>query len=384
MFRKYLIMKKQTNPFPTTGYMGPEYFCDREAELSMLTKNIMGGNSTTLISLRRMGKTALIRHLFHHLDTDIQTIYLDILPTESLNDLLNQFTASVGVALPENSSLGKKAWKFIRSLRPSITYDALQGTPIISINSTPDQSKQSINELFTLLENSAKPTVIAIDEFQQILSYPEKQADAWLRSIIQKLNNVTFIFSGSQQHLMKEIFASPSRPFFRSTQFLKIGKIPTEIYRDFIIQKFHEEGKVVLQEVAEEILQWTDVHTYYVQLLCNRTFQSSSRQVDSNIWKEEANRILKEQEFVFFGYREMLTRPQWNLLKALAREGVVYQPSSAEFITVNKLGNPSTVMRSLKSLQKMEMVHRETNQDGISFYGIYDLLFRRWIEKRSN
>ncbi len=375
-------MRKPNTPFPTTGYAGPEYFCDREAELSTLIKNIKGGNSTTVIALRRIGKTSLIRHLFHHLGSDINTVYLDILPTESLSDLLNQFTASVAAALPENNALGKKIWNFIRSLRPTISYDALQGTPIISISSTPDQSKQSIHDLLTILENQSLPTVIAIDEFQQILNYPEKQTEAWLRSIIQRLNNVYFIFSGSQQHLMQEIFTSPARPFFRSSQFLKIEKIPQEIYSKFIAQKFNEHHKTVSTELVDEMLHWADYHTYYVQLLCNRTFLSSAKKIDSGVWKEEANKILKEQEFVFFGYREMLTKPQWNLLKAMAKDGKVFQPSSADFISRHMLGNGATVMRSLKSLQKMEMVHRETNQDGETFYGIYDVLFRRWIDKR--
>ncbi len=132
------------------------------------------------------------------------------------------------------------------------------------------------------------------------------------------------------------------------------------------------------------MLHWADYHTYYVQLLCNRTFLSSAKKIDSGVWKEEANKILKEQEFVFFGYREMLTKPQWNLLKAMAKDGKVFQPSSADFISRHMLGNGATVMRSLKSLQKMEMVHRETNQDGETFYGIYDVLFRRWIDKRSS
>jgi hypothetical protein len=180
---------------------------------------------------------------------------------------------------------------------------------------------------------------------------------------------------------MQELFTNPARPFFRSTQFLKIGKIQEEIYRDFIIRKFGDYRKTLSIKVAEEMLQWTDHHTYYVQLLCNRTFLSSGKLISSGTWKEEANRILKEQEFAFFGYREMLTRPQWSLLKALAGEGQVYQPTSVEFISRHTLGNTSTVMRSLKSLQKMEIVHRETDQYGKSYYGISDLLFRRWIDK---
>ena len=87
-------MKKPKTPFPTTGYFGPDYFCDREEELSLLKRNIKGGDSTTLVAMRRLGKTALIRHLFHKTGKHNHAVYVDILPTESLNDLLNHFISS--------------------------------------------------------------------------------------------------------------------------------------------------------------------------------------------------------------------------------------------------------------------------------------------------
>jgi len=372
-------MKKPGTPFPTTAYFGPTYFCDRENELASLKRNLKGGNSTTLVALRRMGKTALIKHFFHYLEKAYSTIYLDILPTESLGDLLNQFTSAIAEAIPENSPPGKKIWNFIRSLRPTVTYDALQGTPVFSIDATQDQSRQSIQDLLNILEKQSRPTVIAIDEFQQILNYPEEKTDAWLRTVIQKLTNVSFIFAGSQQHLMQELFANPQRPFFRSTLFLKIEKLPHDAYRDFIIQKFAEHKKLITKKLVDEMLSWADHHTYYVQLLCNRVFIASGKKVDSACWKGEANRILKEQEFVFFSYREMLTGPQWGLLKALAKDGIVFHPTSSDFISRHSLGNPATVLRSLKSLQKMELVFRETDAEGQGYYGIYDVLFRRWI-----
>lgn len=37
-----MIMIK--NPFPVTGYLGPEYFCDRETELDRLTNAVVGSN----------------------------------------------------------------------------------------------------------------------------------------------------------------------------------------------------------------------------------------------------------------------------------------------------------------------------------------------------
>ncbi len=372
-------MKPPATPFPATGYFGPEYFCDRKEELEQLIRNIRGGNSTTLIALRRLGKTALIRHLFYHLRSKYITIYLDILPTESISDMLNHLSTAIATRYSENSTVGKKVWHMIRSLRPIISYDGLSGAPLISIKSTPDESRKTIAELFSFLEEQPKPVVIAIDEFQQILEYPEKQTDAWLRSIVQQLKNVCFIFSGSQQHLMTDLFANPERPFFRSTQFIKIGKLREDTYRDFILKKFRKHSKSVSGETVAEMLEWTDLHTYYVQLLCNRVFLSTGNQVTTESWKEEAAKLLKEQEFVFFGYRDMLTKPQWDLLKAIARDGRVYQPTSSDFTARHSLGNPATVLRSLNSLLRMELIYRENDADGNSYYGIYDILFGQWI-----
>ncbi|MFO7852024.1 MAG: AAA family ATPase [Bacteroidota bacterium] len=374
-------MKKPQSPFPVTAYYGPEYFCDRDNEMDRLMSNIQGGNSTSLVALRRLGKTALIKHLFHHLGSAYIRIYMDILPTESLNDMLNSLTTAISSTYPENSSLGKKAWNLIKTLRPVITFDALSGLPQVSIKATPDESRTTISELLAFLEKQSKPVVIAIDEFQQILDYPEKQTDAWLRSLMQNLNNVSFIFSGSQQHLMADMFTNPGRPFFRSTQFLKMGKLNGKSYRDFILKKFRDHGRTVSEEIVEDILEWADFYTYYVQLLCNRIYLSAGKKITSEKWKDEADKILKEQEFVFYGYRDMLTQPQWELLKAVAAEGKVYQPTSYEFISGHRLGNPATVLRSLKSLQGKELIYREIDESGDSYYSIYDILFARWVAR---
>jgi hypothetical protein len=64
-----------------------------------------------------------------------------------------------------------------------------------------------------------------IDEFQQVAEYQEEGAEALLRSYIQFLPNTGFIFSGSRQHLMAEMFLSAKRPFYQSTQIMSISAI---------------------------------------------------------------------------------------------------------------------------------------------------------------
>lgn len=43
------------NPFVTSGYIAPEYFCDRERETEELLRWLVNENNVAIISTRRMG-----------------------------------------------------------------------------------------------------------------------------------------------------------------------------------------------------------------------------------------------------------------------------------------------------------------------------------------
>lgn len=375
-------MKTPSTPFPVTGYYGPVYFCNREEEAKILLNNIKGGQSTILTAPRRIGKTALIQHVLAKLPKGNRGIYLDILPTENMNDFLNEFATAVIRNVSDKKGFGRKFWDFIKSLRPSVSFDTLTGSPQVSFTVKDQEVFNQIAEIFTFLEKENEKIVIAIDEFQQILSYPEKKTDAWLRTIIQKMKNVVFIFSGSQQHLMNELFTIPSRPFYNSAAMLKIKKIEHKKYSAFINRKFSENKRVINVNIIDQLMNWADGHTYYVQLLCNRIFLTGTVEIIESIWKEEAHRLLIEQEPVFFNYRGMLTFPQWSLLKGIANEGELFEPTGNDFIVRHKLGSPSTVLRSLQALLRMELIYYEYSSEGKRYYKINDLLFRRWVENR--
>lgn len=371
---------KIDNPFPTTTYQGKEYFCDREKETSSIIKNLANGNSITLISQRRIGKTGLIAHVLEQLPKNFQGIYIDILETENLNHFLNHLAGSIIRAVPEKSGFGKIIWDFVKSLRPVISFDSLDGTPQVSFDMKQKETESNINNVFQLLDKQPLKTIIAIDEFQQIVNYPEPGTDAWLRSRIQQLKNVNFIFSGSRQHLMTELFSSPTRPFFRSTQTMKLEKINFEIYGDFIEEMFGKYKKEISRSIVNAILEWTNCHTYYVQVICNRVFSNTHKKVTEELWKQQAYEILKEQEIIFFSFRNMLTKPQWKLFKAIASEGTVYHPTSKEFLVKHHLGTSATVLRSLRTLMNYELVYGEPDTSGNQFYSVYDVFFQRWAE----
>ncbi len=376
------MAKEKVTPFPISGYRGPELFCNRVEEISTLANAVKSGRNITLFSIRRMGKTALIQHFFQLLgkEKDRLTLYVDIMPTSNLKGFINQLATSIVQTFPENTSFGKKVWQWIKGLRPQISFDPYSGVPQLSFEMAQVEEQQAtIKNLFHFIDQSGKKTLIAIDEFQQVTRYPEAETEAWLRSEIQQLKNVNFIFSGSQKHLLLEMFNSTKRPFYSSTQMLPIGGIVKEHYAPFIAKQFKAGKKSIKEDAIDFILEWCRFHTFYVQTLCNRVYAGEEKDVSIGSVQLVIKKILAENEAVYFTFRELLTGPQWSLLGAIAKEGKVYTPTASAFIQKNLLGTPATVKRSLDSLLDKEMIFRESNASG-SYYQVYDLFLSRWLE----
>lgn len=374
---------KQTNPFPVVGYYGPDLFCDREKEISKLSRNLKSGINTTLISVRRMGKTALIHRVFDEILREEEAIclYVDLYPTGNIRDMARQLATAVMKRLPGKKSAGKKFLDFVRSLRPVITYDPLTGAPEIRFEySSVSDYELTVAALLNFLEQQKLPVYMAFDEFQVVATYEESNTEAVLRTLIQSLKNVHFIFSGSNRHMMTEIFSNTKRPFFASTRIVTVAAIEADIYSAFITEKFAAGGRTVEPEAVSFILEWTRRHTYYTQSVCNALYGSGARSIDLTRVKSICSEILEEQEKTFLQYRNLLTANQWQVLTAVAKEGKVYNPQAWDFISRYSLVSPASSKRALDSLLEKEMLYSDTDKGG-SFYAVYDQFLSRWLER---
>ena len=285
------------NPFLLTGYHSPPYFCDRVEESRILISNAVNGGNTTLISLRRMGKTGLLHHCLLQLQQKKKGtgIYLDIFDTENFAGFINKLATAVMRSVPEKHPLWKKIWSFIRQLRPVISYDELSGQPEVTLDFIqPAKYESSLQSILSFLESQGRLFVIAIDEFQQITRYPEKNTEAVLRTHLQQLKNVRFIFSGSSPHLLTEMFHSSKRPFFSSTQTLSIKEIEASAYEKFIGGHFRAGRRKISRDGLGEILRFSKGHTYYTQALCNKLYTDGTSKIEKEDVQAAASRLLKE------------------------------------------------------------------------------------------
>jgi len=365
------------NPFLLKGYEGTEYFCNRTKETKDLISALENGRNITLASVRRMGKTGLIQHAFTKIKK-VDCVYVDILPANNLKEFTKIFSNAVVSQLesPLSKSLQRLNQIFSR-LKPSLSFDPVTQQPSIELNiHTQKESEATLADIFSYLKRRNNRTIIAIDEFQQIASYPEKNTEAILRSHIQHLTTVEFIFSGSQQHILSNMFYNASRPFYQSTQFMFVDRISEMDYSAFIKKHFTENKKKIEQLQIDEILYWTKTHTFYVQSLCNKLFLQTEKAVTTQLLTECMNDILLENEPYFYSYKNLLTAQQWNLLRAIAKEDEVSQLNKKEFLTKYQL-SASSVQRSIKALLEREMVIAEKNK-----YRVYDVFLGRWLASK--
>lgn len=371
---------KPNNPFLITGYHSPEYFCDREEETASLLSALHNGRNVTLIAPRRMGKTGLIHHTFYRMkeqNPDVVTLYMDIYPTQSLEDFVRLFA---GTVLGKLDTAPQKALSrirtFIHSCRPVFTLDEWTGTPKVTLDIAPQTEENTLKEIFDYLGSSEKQCYIAIDEFQQITEYPEKGIEALLRSYIQFLPNVRFIFAGSKQHVMQEMFASSKRPFYQSTQLLTLGPIDQQAYAGFAIALFAKHGTQLSHEVFDTIYGKYNGHTWYIQYLLNRLY-GYGRNVDGELVAYATRQIISEQSYSYADLLRTYSAGATRLLKAIAREGCVKEVMAGDFISKHRLRAASSVGSSLKKMLNNELLYQ--TPEG---YIIYDRFMAEWLREQ--
>lgn len=371
------------NPFILSPYTDKSLFCDRESELKTLFDYVTNEANVTLISPRRMGKTGLIYRLFDEISTqklDFETFYVDIYATQSIDEFIKVFSETIIQSFQKKTSLLKKAMKVFSGVKPVLSFDELTGNPQISLSYNDNEEKmKTLRSIFDFLENHDKKVIVAFDEFQQVREYKGVNMEAILRTHIQKLTNVRFIFCGSKKHLMFDIFANARNPFYASTSYLYLDKIDNGKYFDFIEHLFSEHGKTIESDAIEFVLKFTKRHTFYTQSLCHFIFQNASKKVSLQFAKEEAARLIALNENIYLQYRSLLTPQQWNYLKAIAKEGVVVQPTASSFLRKYEIGTPANSQRILTSLIAKDLILDTTTKEHTE-YSVSDVFLSRWLE----
>jgi len=270
----------------------------------------------------------------------------------------------------------------LKSIKPTIEYNELTASfslgTVLSEIKYPDKT---LEEIISLLDSLKKPTVVAIDEFQTIRNFKEKNVEAYLRTFMQKCRNISFIYTGSISHSMNNMFKSPDEPFYNSAVMMTIGVIDRSVYNEFAVTMFKKYGKDIEPELVDECYDYFNGVTWYIQLMMNEAFAQTmpGEVLKKSEFESIYDAVIAQQSFSYEEQFARFSEKQKSLLTAIANEdpdGV--RITSEDFISKYGLGSTSSVQTAGNALKKNNVI-----TDNGTKRQINDLIFRDWLRKNS-
>ena len=375
--------KDLNNPFIISKQIPEELFCDRNEETSLLIKQIENGRNVVLVSPRRMGKTGLLHHLFRQQEIadNYHTFYIDIYPASSLKEMTYILGKEVFERLKSKKTQHWESFfQAIKSLRPGFKIDAITGEPKFELGfGTIENPETTLDEIFSYLESSDKPCIVTFDEFQQIADFQEKRTEALLRGKIQNCSKTIFLFSGSKQHTISQMFHSKAKPFYQSAQTIDLHPLGKKTYAEFAERLFTQYGKHLDKKVVYTVYDNFEGTTWYLQMMMNELFALTGKgeTCTAALIDQALQNIIDVQEGVYLTQLAMLSPRQKQLLQAIAKEGTVKSVTSAAFIKKYALDSASSVQSAHKGLTEKEFLTSTDGQHRIS-----DYFLAIWLRKK--
>jgi len=308
---------------------------------------------------------------FHKLQKEFVCIYADIWGTSSIEEFTRELVNGViSSKVFARQRFSEKLINLLKSIGASVSI-GMDGLPSVDvIYNDRNQKFKSLEELFKFLNHLDISILFAIDEFQEIKKYDNQiPFEGKLRSLTQQSNNIVFLFSGSEQHLLNEIFNEYKMPFYQSTRMVSLGKIERNAYYKFIISQFKKAEREVKPEIVDHILEISHLHTYYVQAISNFLFSQETAPSGINEFNVLFRDFILEKSVFYSELPERLTKHQFSILKGMAKSGMMENPNSAHFMEISNIRSSSSMHRAVNSLLEKQLIIKDN--DKLRLYDVF-------------
>jgi AAA+ ATPase superfamily predicted ATPase len=355
---------KDMNLFPL-GLAEDAAFCNRVQEQNRLKANIRACRHTILVAPRRYGKTSLaFKVLTNENYLHVKADFLLASSEESVESiLLCAVGRLIGQLIPFQKRAMDKIREFMGSLSPRFVLSS--DGPYVEFLPT-QKPRQALVDCLIGLDRLAvdqgKTVVVFLDEFQQLASLKDNEAiEAAIRHAAQSARNTSYIFSGSNRHLLTLMFQDSSRPLYHLCDQITLTRIAREHYEPFIQHASRQKWNALFPLAAlEMIFERTELHPYYMNVLCARLWTMDQLPTLDDV-KEHWLQYVAEQSSRVASELSELSPNQRGLIHALA-----YHPSkqltSKTFLQKIKLASASAI-QALKQLQEKDLILRD--EDGV-------------------
>ena len=352
------------NPFKFGTIVENEYFTDRVSELAAICQTMDSENHLILISPRRFGKSSLVHKAVKQIGRPY--IFLNLQKVVSVTD----FAAAI---LKEVFKL--HPWERLKHqmqhFRVVPTISANPMTQGIDVSFQPMQDETvALEDALALLESVStekQKLIVIFDEFQEIMEL-SKGIDKRLRAILQEQQRINYIFLGSQESMMTEIFERKKSPFYHFGKLIILPKIPYDDFYTYLQERLLPVADGQTDAIATQILSTTQCHPYYTQQLASQVWDLLAYQKESRDVVETAiEQLVTTHDLDYERLWLTFNRTDKRVFQSLCRK---------ESPLENRQLPTSTLYSSVKKLMREGYLIRSTS------YDIEDPFFMRWIQLR--
>jgi hypothetical protein len=378
------------NPFVYGEVVPASAFVNRVDELDRLVGDLAAGQKVFLISPRRYGKSSLIRHALAAMSKrGAITVELTVSSFSSYVAFLEGYARAL--VSTETSWDKARTWlrDMIRSVRTEVRY-APDSSPFgaITVSFPGVRSERDVSRLAQdvfalparLAESRRRKVVVALDEFQAIAGFNGGTIEHALRAAVQHQRDVGYVFAGSEPSLMERMLG-PKRPFYKAGPVMRLDKIPSDEFAEFIDARFARSGLKAEAGLGIAIVDLAGNLPYDVQRLAHETWDEvrtgGRRRATLEDLHQALRRLLSEQHMMFEATWQRLTLSQRSVLRAVVLDDG-RELLSADTRERHRLGGASTVQYALSSLVRDDLISRDGGR-----YVVVDSLMKEWIARRT-
>jgi hypothetical protein len=316
----------QASPFVFDGPVPPEDLIGREIELAALKDRAVRGRYVLLYGPRRFGKTSIIYRLEADaaVTKDLAVVIVDLEGCQTMVDLARRIADAYSqlprTALGRSLAAGAAA---LRNLRPTVTtpLGSVQlGTPEVHIAADP--AVPAVERLLQLPYESAAKTgirvLVVFDEFQAVADI--RGADSVIRSQIQhQRDRVSYLFAGSEQHLLHAVFSDQARPLYGQAEHLEVGPLSDADVVRLVATKFETTGRDP-GLALDRLVQLAEGHPQRAAFLADALWHETTpdSMADDETWEAALARALRSAGAEFEAIEAALSTTQRKLLRLLA------------------------------------------------------------------
>jgi hypothetical protein len=225
-----------------------------------------------------------------------------------------------------------------------------------------DQIYEALDNLNKILIEKNTQVIIFFDEFQDIINANNsKSIQGAIRNIAQITHSIVFIFSGSYQHMLKELFDDKSKPLYMLCDKIFLQRILAIEYKKHINKiAMLKWGMVIDNNILDKILNMTECHAFYINMLCNIIFEQNTIPILTDI--ENAWNLCQEiEQRRLISDIQSLSINQQDVLRYISLESPI-EPTGASFNKLVGKAN-STIRQCMQVLLNKDFIYHVTIKD---------------------